>query len=125
MRFWDSSAIVPLFLVEPASERARALIRDDADVAYWGASPVECIGAFARNRREGIYDTRVESDLLALLEEARSTWTEIGPHETLRRQAIHLLRVHPLRAADSLQLAAGLVAADHDPGTLEFVCLDA
>jgi hypothetical protein len=33
--------------------------------------------------------------------------------------------MHPLRAADSLQLAAALVAADHDPTTLELVCLDA
>jgi hypothetical protein len=36
-----------------------------------------------------------------------------------------LLRTHALRAADSLQLAAALVAADHNPATLEIVCLDA
>jgi predicted nucleic acid-binding protein len=35
-----------------------------------------------------------------------------------------LLRVHPLRAADSLQLAAALAVANGDPGALEFVSLD-
>jgi hypothetical protein len=35
-----------------------------------------------------------------------------------------LLRLHPLRAGESLQLAAALVAAGHDPATLEMVCLD-
>ncbi|MDT3677593.1 MAG: hypothetical protein ROZ64_01995 [Burkholderiaceae bacterium] len=34
------------------------------------------------------------------------------------------LRVHPLRAADSTPLAAALVAAEHQPATLAFVCLD-
>jgi hypothetical protein len=32
--------------------------------------------------------------------------------------------VHPLRAADSLQLAAALVAAERDPASLTFVSLD-
>jgi predicted nucleic acid-binding protein len=35
-----------------------------------------------------------------------------------------MLRVHPLRAADALQLAAATVAAEHDPSSLELVCLD-
>jgi uncharacterized protein len=32
--------------------------------------------------------------------------------------------VHPLRAADALQLAAAVVAAERDPPSLEFVSLD-
>jgi hypothetical protein len=32
--------------------------------------------------------------------------------------------VHPLRAADSLQLAAAIIAAEREPTTLEFVSLD-
>jgi uncharacterized protein len=43
----------------------------------------------------------------------------------VRRTAERLLRVHPLCAADSLQLAAALIDADHDPVTLEIVSLDA
>jgi hypothetical protein len=31
---------------------------------------------------------------------------------------------HALRAADSLQLGAALVASEGDPTSLEFVCLD-
>lgn len=37
---------------------------------------------------------------------------------------MRLLRLHPLRAADALQLAAALVLAEHDPRTLPFVTLD-
>ncbi len=43
----------------------------------------------------------------------------------VRRTAERLLRAHPLHAADGLQLAAALIAADHNPGSLEILCLDA
>jgi hypothetical protein len=35
-----------------------------------------------------------------------------------------MLRVHPLRAADALQLAAATIAAERDPPSLEVVSLD-
>ncbi len=47
------------------------------------------------------------------------------PSDAVRSTAQRLLRVHPLRAADSLQLAAAIIAAEHEPGTLEFVSLNA
>jgi hypothetical protein len=56
--------------------------------------------------------------------ELADTWDEIVPTDAVRRTAERLLRAHPLRAADSLQLAAALIAADHDPTSLEIVCLD-
>ena len=31
---------------------------------------------------------------------------------------------HPLRASDALHIGAALVAAEHEPGTLEFVTFD-
>jgi len=43
----------------------------------------------------------------------------------VRETAARLLRVHLLRSADALQLAAALVACDHRPHAWQFVCLDA
>jgi hypothetical protein len=54
---------------------------------------------------------------------ARS-WAEVLPSDAIRSTAQRLLRVHPLRAGDALQLAAAIVAAEHDPASLEFVGLD-
>jgi hypothetical protein len=42
----------------------------------------------------------------------------------LRDLAERLLRVHSLRAADSLQLAAAIIAAEREPVTLDLVSLD-
>jgi hypothetical protein len=51
-------------------------------------------------------------------------WQEISPSELVRRTARRLLRLHPLRAADALQLAAANVAGENDPSTLELVTVD-
>jgi hypothetical protein len=42
----------------------------------------------------------------------------------VREGARRLLRVHPLGTADSLQVAAALVAAEGVPSSLPFVYLD-
>jgi predicted nucleic acid-binding protein len=51
-------------------------------------------------------------------------WQEVLPSEPVRTMAQRLLRVHPLRAADSLQLAAAIIASEQDPTSLDFVSLD-
>jgi predicted nucleic acid-binding protein len=58
---------------------------------------------------------------LAALE---ADWSEVSPSERLRALARRLLRVHDLRAADALQLAAGLAALDTRTEPLPFVTLD-
>ena len=52
------------------------------------------------------------------------SWMQIDPSDEIRESARRLLRVHPLRAADALQLAAALVAAERRPSTLAFVTCD-
>jgi len=37
---------------------------------------------------------------------------------------MRFLRVHPLRAADALQLAAAFIAAEQRPASLEMITLD-
>ena len=48
----------------------------------------------------------------------------IAATEDVRRRAGRLLAVHPLRAADALQLSAALVFCEDDPTGESFVCLD-
>ena len=46
------------------------------------------------------------------------------PTDRLHALAQRMLRVHALRAADALQLAAALLASDEEPAGLEVVTLD-
>ena len=112
MRFWDSSAIVPLLLEQPLSERARSLLVEDRDMVVWWGTPVECASAFSRLRREGPLTAEDESGLGRLLERVRAGWFEMVPGDQIWSQALRVLRLHPLRAGDAFQLAAALEWSD-------------
>ena len=93
-------------------------------VVWWGTR-LECVSALCRLEREGALPAAGLSTALADLRDVQASWNEVEPGEILRECAERLLRVHSLRAADSLQLAAAIVAAQQRPSTLPFVCLDA
>jgi len=124
MKFWDSSALIPLCLIETSSEDITRIARSDEDIVVWWATRVECLSALARRHREGILPSDAESKAKAVLYALSAEWSEILPGERMRKRAERLLFTHSLRAADSYQLAAALIWAEEKPQGLEFVCLD-
>ncbi len=123
MRFWDSSALVPLCVEEPSSRIVRAFLRQDVMMVVWWGSPVECWSAFARRRREGGLTVKQEEAARTRLRILQEAWVEISPGDSLRAHAARLLRLHPLGSGDALQLAAALVWAGSPPSG-EVVTLD-
>lgn len=124
MRFWDASAVVPLLIEdEPDSPVDREY--DARPMLVWWGTIVEATSALARRERAGDLAPDKVARSFGLLELLSGRWREIPPSDSLRRSAQRLLRVHSLRAADSLQLAAALAAAGDATGSLEFVCRDA
>jgi len=124
MRFWDSSALVPLLVRETRTAGMQAMYRRDHDIAAWWGSEVECASAIGRLERDGALDSTGAVRALARLDRLSAAWREILPGTEVKLTARRFLRVHPLRAADALQLAAAFLAAEGRPSTLEFVCLD-
>lgn len=116
MMFWDSSALVPLLVEEPASAKAQDWLDEDPGIVAWWGTPTECWSALARLRREEILTVTGESQAHGVLDVVRSAWLEILPTDAVHERARRLLRTHPLRAADALQLAAALVWADDVAG---------
>ena len=108
MRFWDASALVPLLLDQPRTDTARRWLEEDRELVVWWGSPIECASAIARLHRENILTGESERVARGLLDTLRRSWFEVRPGDTVREQALRLLRVHALRAADALQLAAAL-----------------
>ena len=124
MKFWDASAIIPLCLQEPLTPLLKNAAQEDAAIAGWWATPIECFSAFARLRREGILTSAGEEQVRRVLTRLAAEWTEIEASREVREKAGRVLLLHPLRAADSLQLAAALVWADGHATGHHFVCLD-
>ena len=124
MKFWDASALIPLCLHERETPSLKRLVQADQSVLAWWASPIECLSALARLRRENTLSVEEEEQAHTILRALMAGWTEVEPSEPVREQAARVLRLHPLRAADSLQLAAALVWCQGDPSHRELVCLD-
>ena len=124
MRFWDASAIVPLLMTEVATKALQRHAGTDPAMLVWWASEVECASAIARLERDGALDAAAVNEAFDRLKRLGEGWHEVEPSDAVREAAVRFLRVHPLRAADALQLAAAFVAAERRPSSLEIVTLD-
>ncbi|MFP4566928.1 MAG: type II toxin-antitoxin system VapC family toxin [Spirochaetaceae bacterium] len=124
MNYWDSSAIVPLLVEEERTDRSAALLRGDRDIVTWWLSKVECASALNRLRRDDAFSEEQLGESLALLDTLSSGWIEVQPGARLRATALRLLRVHSLKAADAMQLAAAVAIAETDRSMLPFVTYD-
>ena len=110
MRFWDSSAIAPLLVEETATRPREAQLHEDAEILVWYGTWAELESAICRRERESSIDPEQAAMARTRLSVLTRAWLEVQPTSWVRERAIRLLRVHPLRAADAMQLAAALVA---------------
>lgn len=124
VKFWDTSALVPLILREKSSARCQRLLRRDPVVLVSVLTQVELQSALARRRRLGEIDAKELQEARRRVGKAMVGWNQIQVGERLLGRAIRLLDLHDLRAADALQLAAGWVASGDEPSRLAFVSLD-
>ena len=124
MKFWDTSALAPLIVDEPTTPAIRRLLAQDAEVVVWMLTSVELLSVLGRLGRtatslDDLIPT-LRSDATSLLRHV-ATVTDV---DGVRRRAERLVGVHPLAAADAMQLGAALVACGDRPERLTFVTLD-
>jgi hypothetical protein len=124
VRFWDASALVPLVTKDHDSASLEKLYGDGSGIWVWWVTPVEIASSIARRERGSEMSAQTATQAYTTLARMGATWHEILPGEPLRESAKRLLRLHPLRAADSLQLASALALAESELERLEFVCCD-
>jgi predicted nucleic acid-binding protein len=124
MKFWDASAIMPLLVNEAPTRPLQALAAADPSMLVWWATEVECASAISRLERDEAVEAAATIDAFDRLKRLREGWHEVDPSDAIREAAVRFLRVHPLRAADALQLAAAFVVAERRPSSLELITLD-
>ena len=124
MKFWDSSAIVPLVVNEEETDYCLKTLSHDQEMLIWCLNRLEVMSALCRQVRDKtLSDTefqKAKTRMNDLIERAY----EVKAIEKVKQRALRLLEVHPLRAADACQLASALVASQEDPGRLTIVCFD-
>ncbi len=124
MRFWDASALVPLVIAQPRSDRLRSLLSTDPAIVCWWGTWVECASAVNRLVREGEFSAQEGRTAVRRFQELLAASAEVIASDHVRLRAIRLLAVHPLRASDALQLAAAIEWCRGHPVGASFVCLD-
>ncbi|MFM1903303.1 MAG: hypothetical protein RLZZ440_1203 [Planctomycetota bacterium] len=124
MRYWDASAVVPLLVHEPRTADALASLEEDTGIVTWWGTRIECTSAIARLERSGFLSARQAAQATEVLRSLAGGWNEILATEAVRETACRLLRVHALRAADAMQLAAATVMAGGRPTHVGFLAFD-
>jgi uncharacterized protein len=124
MRFWDSSAVVPLLVEQAASSRASAWIGEDAAMVLWTLTPVEVVSGLRRLVREDALDEDLAHIAEARLDDVVRNSHVVVDVESVKSLAARLLRLHPLRAFDALQLGAALYWAEGASRGRTFHALD-
>jgi predicted nucleic acid-binding protein len=124
VKFWNSSALIPLLIAEPASALATQWLTADSVIVVWALTRVEMLSALERRRRDGAGSKAPIASALRQLHQLSDLWTVVSDIAGVCAHAERLLHAHPLRAADALQLGAALMAAGGRPASLDFVTFD-
>lgn len=120
--YLDSSALVKLFVSEPASEAARAMAGAAAVLATSRVSYAEASSAFARRHRER---RLTEEALRTLVDRLNAAWSDMALVDVDEIAAGALAVRHGLRGFDAIHLAAACVLhAAAAPEGLRFLSYD-
>jgi predicted nucleic acid-binding protein len=115
MRFWDSSALVPLLVEQDASSRVVAWAAADDTMVLWTLTTVEIVSALHRLVRERALAEDAAQRAEVRMEQLAHVCHVVVDVESVKALATRLLRLHPLRAFDALQLGAALHWAEGHP----------
>lgn len=124
MRFWDTSALLPLFVDEPSTEACRALVADDPVILVWEATSIEMLSALSRYRRHSQGFDDLWPGVRQSMLERWADWSRVADLSRVSSRAQRLVNIHPLKSGDAQQLAAALVACEDQPHRLPFVTRD-
>ena len=111
MSFWHTSTLIALGVDEPRRISAIPVLERDDGKAVWWVATVGCAAALNRQDREGSLTPTNVSALFGRLHPLSRTWYDFRPTRRVEGADERLFRMHPLRAADALQLAAALAGS--------------
>ena len=122
-RYFDSSALLKRYFEEPGSASVRRWFSPggSATARY---SFLEVASGLARRGRAGELSSGEVRRALDRLGEDATRIQVVELSEAVDARARDLLRRHPLRAGDALQLGSALLLRDRSSETVEFVCYD-
>jgi predicted nucleic acid-binding protein len=108
VKFWDTSALIPLVARESTSETVRALAAADPEIAISFMTPVEIDSALWRKSRQE-RDESARQRALQWLAAIEDDWLVVARYEAAIGEARRIVRRRGLRGADAVQLACAVI----------------
>ena len=110
LAYFDTSALVPLIIREPATSRCRTAWSAATGIVTSDLAYVEAHAALAQAHRLGLGPARP----VAVFESLWSGIARVAVSETILRDAARLTRTHALRGYDAVHAASALASASED-----------
>jgi len=117
LRFWDTSALVPLLFKEESTPTLLSLLPEDPSIVVSFLTLIELTSAISRRAGEKRAAQRIADAL-------ETGWTVIDDHDVVLSSARRLAAKHGLRSGDAIQLASALASCRGASDALPFVVLD-
>ncbi len=112
--YFDTSAIIPLIVKEPSSERCNRVWNESSRVVSVRLLYPEARSALAKAERMGRLSAQQREAAIVELETIISEVDHIEVTEALAHRAGELAQAHGLRGYDAVHLAAASAVADSD-----------
>ena len=107
MKFWDTSALVPLFVEEATTDSLRRTIAEDPDVVIWALTHVELASVMWRRKPE---PPAGRAELARQAAASVEEWDAVLLFQPVIERALNACKRHQLRSADALQLSSPATA---------------
>lgn len=122
--YFDTSAMVKLYVEEEGSDKVKAVSVQAQVVATSLIGYAEARAAFARAKREARLHAKEYQQALEDLDRDWDSYFVLEVTEDLVRRAGTLAEDHALRAYDALHLASALTLRDRVQRAVAFLCFD-
>ena len=122
--YFDTSALIKIFILEKGSEDAQRLSQDHVPPATAAIAYAEIYSGVNRRKREGYLSAHQYTRVSRRFEEYWTTSIHVELTQEVLALAKALLERHPLRAFDAIHLASALILQKGIREPLPFAAAD-
>jgi uncharacterized protein with PIN domain len=87
VKFWDTSAVVPLCVIEPNTGTVKSILSSDPSMVVWWATRTECVSVLKRQTRDSSLRIEDQRQARQVLSQLANAWIEVQPSKLLRGRA--------------------------------------
>ena len=124
MIYFDTSALIKIFILEKGSEDAQRLSQNHFPLATAAIAYAEIYSGVNRRKREGYLSAHQYTRMSRRFDEYWTTAIHVELTQEVLTLAKGLLEKHPLRASDAIHLASALILQKGIREPLPFAAAD-